>query len=151
MLNFWLPKPEPSDDLCSVVLKKEPVLTLNFCYIPLMPLYYNSQANKKIWLKNLYKKLMYLKNDLVNFYGIVKSEFFHGDLDFLCNKFGTSDFFNENDFLLVRNLLMIHAKEITFDYFIVLSNKKINTNHINFLKIKNFMEFSFDEFNKSED
>ena len=149
MFNYWLPKSDVSDDLNSYVLKKEPVLTLNFCYIPLVPLYYNSQSNKKIWIKNLYKKLCYLKDDLVNFHGVVKNEFFCGDLDFLCNKFNDSNFFNEDELLLIRNLLMINAKEIIFDYFIIISNKKINTNHINFLKIKNIMEFSYDEFNKN--
>jgi len=147
MLNYWLPKAEASDDLHSFILKEEPVLTLNFCYVPLMPLYYNSQSNKKIWIKNLYKKLDYLKNDLVKFYGVIKNELFFGDLDFICNKFESSTFFYENDWLLVRNLLMIHAKEINFDYFIIISNNKINLNHINFLKIKNVMEFSYDEFN----
>jgi len=149
MLNYWLPKAEASDDLHSFVLNKEPVLTLNFCYVPLIPLYYNSQANKKFWIKNLYRRLDYLKNDLVKFHGVVKNEFFFGDLDFVCNKFESSNFFNENDLLLVRNLLMTHAKEINFDYFIILSNKKINLNHINFLKIKNVMELSYDEFNNN--
>lgn len=147
MLNFWLPKPELSDDICSLSLQKEPNLTLNFCYIPLMPLYYNSQTNKKIWIKNLYKRLEYLKYDLVNFYGIVKNELFCGNLNFMCNKFESSTFFYENEILLIRNLLLIKAKDITFDYFIILSNNKININHINFLNIKNLMEFSYDEFN----
>jgi len=149
MFNYWLPKSDVSDDLNSYVLKKEPALTLNFCYIPLVPLYYNSHSNKKIWIKNLYKKLCYLKDDLVNFHGVVKNEFFCGDLDFLCSKFNESSFFNEDELLLIRNLLMINAKEIIFDYFIIISNKKININHINFLKIKNIMEFSYDEFNKN--
>lgn len=147
MLNFWLPKPELSDDICSLSLQKEPNLTLNFCYIPLIPLYYNSQTNKKIWIKNLYKRLEYLKYDLVNFYGIVKNELFCGNLNFMCNKFESSTFFYENEILLIRNLLLIKAKDITFDYFIILSNNKININHINFLNIKNLMEFSYDEFN----
>ena len=40
---------------------------------------------KKIWIKNLYKKLDYLKNDLVKFYGVIKNELFFGDLDFICS------------------------------------------------------------------
>lgn len=146
----WLPSSEPSDDLLSLELEKEPNLTLNFLYLPLMPLFYNSTFNKKIWIKNMYKKSEFMRNDLVNFHGVVKNEIIIGDLNFLCNKFESSTFFREDEFLLLRNLLKAKVKDINFDYFIILSNKKVNLNHLSFLKIKNLMEYSFEEFNQAE-
>lgn len=152
MQNFfsWLPNSEPSDDLISLELTQEPNLTLNFLYIPLMPIFYNSQFNKKIWVKNLYDKNTFLKYDLVNFHGVVKNEIIIGDLDYLCSKFESSTFFREDEFLLFRNLLKTKTKDISFDYFVIISNKKINLNHYDFLKVKNILEFSFDDFNNSE-
>jgi hypothetical protein len=143
----WLPNHEPSDDLMSLELAQELNLTLNFLYLPLMPTFYNSSFNKKIWIKNLYEKNNFMKYDLVNFHGVVKNELVIGDLDYLCSRFETSSFFKEEEFLLFRNLLKIKAKDIHFDYFIVISNKKINLNHYDFLKVKNILEYSFDEFN----
>lgn len=146
----WLPDSETSDDLISLELTQEPHLTLNFLYLPLMPMFYNSSFNKKIWVKNLYEKNAFLKYDLVNFHGVVKNDIVIGDLDFLCTKFEASPFFKEEEFLLLRNLLKIKAKDIDFDYFVIISNKKINLNHYDFLKVKNILEYSFDEFNGLE-
>jgi hypothetical protein len=115
-----------------------------------MPLFYNSSFNKKMWVKNLYEKNIFLKYDLVNFHGVVKNEIIIGDLDVLCSKFESSTFFKEDEFLLLRNLLKIKTKDIVFDYFVVISNKNINLNHYDFLKFKNLLEYSFDEFNNLE-
>ena len=105
--------------------------------IPFDPIFYQSFLNTKIIAEKTFKiPEEYFEKNIYHL--VVKHQFTISDFSQMYSTLASSktSFFTEDDFLLMRNLLIKNCKNQEYDQVVTISNKDINFEHLNFLKYK---------------
>jgi hypothetical protein len=133
----WLAEKDCENTFPDLKLVKENKEFTKILVIPFYPIFYQSFLNTKIIAEKTFKiPEEYFEKNIYHL--VVKHQFTISDFSQMYSTLASSktSFFTEDDFLLMRNLLIKNCKNQEYDQVVTISNKDINFEHLNFLKYK---------------
>ena len=139
----WLTEKDCAVNIPEISLVKEKKEFLKILVIPFYPNFYESFINLELTFERFFKPPKpYHDNQIYNL--AVKYDFLEGDYYKLFSAMTNSktSFFIDDEFLLLRNLLIKNCKDVEYDKVITISNCEINFQHLNFLKYKELQKES---------
>lgn len=133
----WLSEKDCNNTLPQLKLVKETQEFEKILVIPFYPQFYQGFLNLKIIAEKTFqlpkeyfgKKVYHLAVK----YDLIECDFYKMFSILASNK---TSFFTEDEFLLMRNLLMKNCSNKEYDQIVTISNGDINFKNLNFLKYK---------------
>lgn len=133
----WLTEKDFVTNIPEISLVKEKKDFLKILVIPFYPNFYESFVNLHLTFESFFKAPKpYLDNQIYHL--AIKYDFIEGDyykLMSIMTNLKTS-FFTDDEFLLLRSLLLKNCKNHEYDKIITISNSEINFKNLNFLNYK---------------